>query len=80
MNGDLEMNWKRFRQSFEMVLLATGICTKESAIQAAILKHVIGEEALQIIENLELDDADTKDIKILTDALDKYFNPMQNKS
>lgn len=80
MSGDMAVNWKRFKESFEMYLVATEGNKKGSEIRAAIFKHVIGEEAIEILENLEIPANEHKNAEKLIEALDTYFKPVKNKS
>ena len=44
LKGDLDRNWRIFKENWEDYLVATGLDKKEKKIQAATLKSVMGNE------------------------------------
>ena len=71
--GNLADNWKYFKKSWENYILATGLDKKDKAIVLATLYTVLGKEANEIAENLEVADPDS-----LLEALSSYFEPQNN--
>nr|XP_054606603.1 uncharacterized protein K02A2.6-like [Nothobranchius furzeri] len=75
--GNLAENWKRFKQRFNIYLTASGAGGDDEKLKAHILLHVIGEDALDIYNSFQLDEADLT----LADVMNKfeeYFVPKQN--
>jgi len=63
MEGDLGVNWKKFKNSFKLYITATGYNEKDDAVQAAVLLHTIGEEAYEVFESLGISEEDKKKIR-----------------
>nr|XP_054602637.1 uncharacterized protein K02A2.6-like [Nothobranchius furzeri] len=75
--GNLAENWKRFKQRFNIYLTASGAGGDDEKLKAHILLHVIGEDALDIYNSFQLDEADLT----LADVMNKseeYFVPKQD--
>jgi hypothetical protein len=96
-DGNLGENWRRWKRNFENYLLAINSVTEpipENGVipvgnvpiwrrQVAILRHCIGEEAVEILDQFEFDtEADpAEDGDRLPDVLlkfENYFNPRRN--
>ena len=83
--GNLPENFRRFKQKFNLYLLASGGSTKPIETQNAILLYVIGDEGLEVYNTLTItprnDDAgnaipiNTVDI---LNAFEQYCNPRKN--
>lgn len=80
MAGDLGVNWKKFKNNFELYCMATGCSEKPQSVQAAVLLHCIGEEALDIYQSFELSDDEKTNSKVLLEKFGEYFLPKQNIS
>ena len=74
--GNMADNWKYFKKSWNNYKLATGLDKKDKAVVLATLYTVLGREANQIAENLEV--ADPADPESLIEALSNYFEPQKN--
>ena len=98
LDGNLADNWRRWRRGFENYLTAVNLVAApadangafpagNNAIwlrQIAILRHCIGEDAVEILDQFEFDgEADpVEDENRLPDVLAKfetYFNPRRNR-
>lgn len=55
LSGNVSLNWKRFKQKFELYLEATGAAEKSDKTQTSILLHVIGEDALDLYNTFKWD-------------------------
>lgn len=55
--GNLADNWKRFKQRFNIYLAASGAGGNDEKLKASIFLHVIGEDALDIYNSFQLDEA-----------------------
>ncbi|XP_018372980.1 PREDICTED: uncharacterized protein LOC108767548 [Trachymyrmex cornetzi] len=78
--GDQALNWKKFKKSFELYLVATGASKKAEEIKAAILMHCIGEQAVDVIDTLGLTEDELKVKDTIIAKLDTYFVPKTNES
>lgn len=97
LDGNLAENWRKWKRNFENYLIAINLVAQpknadgswpdgNTAVwkrQIAILRHCIGEEAVEILDQFEFDeDADpgedgnrTPDVLV---KFDSYFNPRRN--
>lgn len=74
--GNLAENWKYFKKSWNNYKLATGLDKKANNVVLATLYTILGREANQIAENLEV--TDPTDPDSLIEALSNYFEPQKN--
>ena len=74
--GNVTDNWKYFKKSWKNYILATGLDKKDKTVVMATLYTVLGKEANQIAENLEV--TDPADSNSLIEALSSYFEPQKN--
>ena len=75
--GNLAYNWKRFKQRFEIYLAASGIGGRDEKVQAQILLHVIGEDALDIFNSFQIEDENLKFSTVVA-KFEAYFIPTKN--
>ena len=93
-DGNQAENWRKWKRNFENFLLAINSVVQPYADNAwpagngpiwvrqiAILRHCIGEDAVEILDQFEFDDGAGEDANRLPDVLakfDEYFNPRRN--
>lgn len=77
LTGNLADNWKRFKQRFNIYLAASGAGSGDEKLKANILLHVIGEDALDIYNSFQLDEANLTLADLMT-KFEEYFVPTQN--
>uniref|UniRef100_A0A3P9HQ00 Gypsy retrotransposon integrase-like protein 1 n=1 Tax=Oryzias latipes TaxID=8090 RepID=A0A3P9HQ00_ORYLA len=77
LTGNLADNWKRFKQRFNIYLAASGAGNGDEKLKANILLHVIGEDALDIFNSFQLDEANVTLAELMT-KFEEYFVPTQN--
>ena len=79
LSGNLSENWRRFKQQFQIYLIATGIDQKEDKIKASTFLHVIGPEALEIFNTFTFQNQDDKEkLQPIMDKFETYCNPRKN--
>lgn len=61
-DGDLSRSWKHFKNSFEVYSIATGLVGKAIEVQAAVFLHVIRQDGRQLVETVDLQVEDLKDV------------------
>lgn len=76
--GNLSINWKNFRQQFDVFMVASEKKTKSKAIQVAILLNVIGEEGVNIFNNFTLTKEEKDDMEKVLNEFELYCNPRKN--
>uniref|UniRef100_A0A6P7GMJ4 Uncharacterized protein LOC114344216 n=1 Tax=Diabrotica virgifera virgifera TaxID=50390 RepID=A0A6P7GMJ4_DIAVI len=80
-SGDMAVNWKKFKNSFELYSIATGCKEKSQQIQAAVFLHCIGEDVLDHFElSLNLTEAEKQNYEVLIKKFEKEFVPQSNLS
>lgn len=80
MEGDLALNWKKFKQAFQLYLTATGGIRKDDEVQAAVLLHCIGEEAMELFEILGLTEEQKNRKDDIMEKFESYFISKTNPS
>lgn len=78
MEGDLGVNWERFKANFHIYIIARGCTEKPKKVKADVLLHCIGEEANKVVENLEITYQEKEDPDTIITKLDEYFVPKSN--
>ena len=76
--GNLESNWKAFKESWCDYRVATELDKKSPAIQVATLRAVMGKECKERLMSLALADDDAKDPDVIITKLTKHFAPARN--
>lgn len=77
LTGNLADNWKWFKQRFNIYLAASGAGGEDEKLKAHILLHVMGEDALDIYNSFQLDEANLTLAELMT-KFEEYFVPSQN--
>lgn len=77
LTGNLADNWKRFKQTFNIYLAASGAGGDDDKLKASIFLHVIGEDALDIYNSFQQDEANLT-LTVLMAKFEEYFVPSQN--
>uniref|UniRef100_A0A1Y1KPK9 Paraneoplastic antigen Ma-like C-terminal domain-containing protein n=1 Tax=Photinus pyralis TaxID=7054 RepID=A0A1Y1KPK9_PHOPY len=83
LEGDVGVNFRKWKQQFEMFMLASGLDVKASVSseqKVAILLHSIGSEVYEIYTTLELSDEERKSWKEVLKKLEVYFKPKENET
>lgn len=78
LDGNVSENWKRFRKQLEIFMLAAGMTEKSSEEKSAIALNLIGGEAFELLDLLELEEVDQKSYEAVIEAYEKYCTPKKN--
>lgn len=78
MEGDLLGNWNKFRQAFDIFIMASGKSEEKSEVKAAMLLNLIGEEALDLFNTFNLSMEHQKDVGKIIEAFEDYIKPRKN--
>ena len=62
MEGNISENWRRWRQRFELFLVASGAAEKPEETKVAKLLHTVGEEALEAYNTFKWETAEVKKV------------------
>ncbi|GBO00870.1 hypothetical protein AVEN_226930-1 [Araneus ventricosus] len=74
-NGNMADNWRRFKQLFEIYLIASGNEAKSSEVKVAILLNAAGEEAVEVFNTFNLSAEDRKDFDKVVNHFEKFTTP-----
>ncbi|GBO41607.1 Transposon Ty3-G Gag-Pol polyprotein [Araneus ventricosus] len=77
-NGNMADNWRRFKQLFEIYLIASGNEAKSSEVKVAILLNAAGEEAVEVFNTFNLSAEDRKDFDKVVNHFEKFTTPKRN--
>ena len=83
MTGNLPENWRtcKWRQRFQLYLIASGMIEKPANVRCATLLHVIGVEALEVYNTFRFEEGeDNNDLDTLLKKYmyTEYFEPQRN--
>lgn len=76
-SGNLADNWKRFKQSFEIYLAASGAGQGDEKLQTQIFLHVIGDDALHIYNSFHIEPNELK-LATVMEKFETYFVPVMH--
>ena len=78
LHGDLTVNWKRWRQEFEIYSIATELNGKDEKIQCAQLLYNLGAEGMNIFNSFTFTATEKDKIEVLKKKFEDYFVPKKN--
>lgn len=78
-DGNLSVNWKRFKRSFDIFMCAADLKGKNDEIKINTLLNTIGPEAVEIFDSLELTDDERKKFEDVLKAIEKFCMPKKNQ-
>lgn len=78
LQGNLRENFKRFKQSFEIYLLASGLDKIEDERKIAILLNCIGEEALEVYNTFKMPSLKKEKYDDVMKVFETYCNPKKD--
>ncbi|UYV62382.1 K02A2.6-like, partial [Cordylochernes scorpioides] len=76
--GNIEENWRYFKSHWRNFSIATGLDNKEDKLKVATLLSIIGKEAYNIFEHLDLSDEQRNNSDEIINALTQHFTPKIN--
>lgn len=77
--GNVDSNWRSFKQQFELYLSATGMDNKPGPRKIAILLTVAGPQAMEVFNTFEFERADDKeDYGKVIEKFEAYCSPKKN--
>lgn len=80
LNGDLAVNWKKWKQSLELYMIASGANDREERVKVALLLHIIGEEALDLYNTFDLTEQEKNSYAAILQKFENYCVPRANTS
>ncbi|CAL9691156.1 unnamed protein product [Knipowitschia caucasica] len=79
LSGNVNENWKSFRQSFELYLLAAGLDDADEKRKVALLLTVAGRGALDVFNTFQFDNEDYGLNDVVT-KFEDYCTPRRNET
>ena len=84
--GNVSENWRIFKQAFEIYTIASGLDGKSEKVQSSTLKHIIGHDAVDLMNTFKWDacdkECDSKTdfhlVSCILKQFDAYFHPKKN--
>lgn len=55
LDRDSDLNWKHFKQNFELYMVATGASEKSDKVKAVYLLNCFGESAVEVFSKFSLE-------------------------
>lgn len=82
LQGDASENYKKWKQKFDLYLLATGSSQKmKEDEKIALFLHCMGEEGIEIYNNFEFSNEEEKSkFSIITEKFQTYFVPQKSET
>ncbi|CAB4035564.1 Hypothetical predicted protein, partial [Paramuricea clavata] len=77
-DGNTSENWRRFKQQFQIYLVASGSEDKDDPIKIAILLNFAGEDAIEVFNTFEFSAVDDKKLDKVIEQFERYCNPRKN--
>ena len=78
LDGAIVTTWKKFKQRFQIYLMASKFDQKDEKIQCSSLLHLMGEDLLDIYNNFTFTTEEANKIDPLIGDFEDYFIPKQN--
>lgn len=73
LQGNIAENWRRWKQRFELYMVASEKNEKSNEVKAAIFLHLAGPEALEVFNTLSFDnDGDDKKLDKLIEKFQAF--------
>ncbi|XP_030745261.1 uncharacterized protein K02A2.6-like [Sitophilus oryzae] len=77
-DGNLAENFRRFKQSFEIYLIASGKSEKDDKMKIALLLNLMGEEGIEVYNTLKLTELQRANFQTVLNELENYMTPKKN--
>ena len=80
LSGNIAENWRKFKQEFELYLIATGLDTKTSRQKIALLLHVARKQAIEVYNTFSFTEEEDGDFDSVIEKFNSYCNPKKNET
>ena len=71
--GNIAENWRKFKQEFELYLVATGLDTKTSKQKIALLLHVARKKSIEVYNTFSFTEEEDGDFDSVIEKLNSYL-------
>ncbi|KAJ8366952.1 hypothetical protein AAFF_G00336410 [Aldrovandia affinis] len=79
LSGNVHENWKAFKQSFELYVLAIGLDEREERRRIALLLTVAGRVAVDVFNTFEFPEGDSDRYAKVIEKFEEYCTPRKNE-
>lgn len=76
--GNISENWRRFKRNFDIYLNAAELNTKPDATKINVFLNVIGEEAVEMYDTLQLTNEERANYTAVVKAVNDFCEPKKN--
>ena len=80
LGGNIAENWRKFKQEFELYLIATGLDTKTSRQKIALLLHVARKQAIEVYNTFSFTEEEDGEFDSVIEKFNSYCNPKKNET
>ncbi|XP_018306275.1 uncharacterized protein [Mycetomoellerius zeteki] len=77
-NGNLNENWHKVRQSFDIFLKVTNNIIKSDEVKIAVLLNIVGKDGIELYNKFNLQEAEKKDLTKVLQCFEEHCNPKKN--
>jgi len=77
-NGNLNENWHKIRQNFDIFLKVTNNIIKSDEVKIAILLNIVGKDDIELYNKFNLQEAEKKDLAKVLQCFEEHCNPKKN--
>ncbi|XP_077255650.1 uncharacterized protein LOC143893810 [Temnothorax americanus] len=78
LSGNISENWRKFKQSFDIFLKASGSIRKPDEIKVAILLNIVGEDGIELYNTFNLQEAERYNLAKVLQCFEEYCVPKKN--
>ena len=78
--GNIAENWRKFKQEFELYMLAAGHDGKPSKQKIALLLHVARKQAIEVYNTFAFSEEEEGEYESVIGKFDSYCNPKKNET
>lgn len=80
LTGNVDENWRVFKQRFQLYVAAMGLETKPEPRKVAMLLTIAGAQALEVYNTFVFDEAEDKDkLDVVLSKFDAHCSPKKNE-
>ena len=80
LNGNISENWRKFKQEFELYMLAAGYDDKPPKQKIALLLHVARKQAIEVYNTFSFTQEEEQNYASVVAKFDAYCNPKKNET
>jgi hypothetical protein len=79
-DSNIQKNYEKFKQKFDLYLRANNLQNKEDERKIAIFLSAAGDEAIEIFNTFKISEEDKKKFDCVVGEFEKYCKPRSNET